>query len=74
VQQAKVDPTPAVPLMDIAALAWYLAVNETFIRRLIHERRIPFHKLGKFVRFKPAEIDLWIEQRRVAEFEMTGTR
>jgi len=56
------------PLMDVAALARYLAVNETFIRRLVHERRVPFHKLGKFVRFRRSEIDLWIERRLVDEY------
>jgi excisionase family DNA binding protein len=52
-------------LLDIAALAERLAVSERYIRRLVFERRIPFLKIGHFIRFDPAEIDGWIAQARV---------
>ncbi|MFT6763936.1 MAG: excisionase family DNA binding protein [Candidatus Aldehydirespiratoraceae bacterium] len=52
-------------LVDIPTLAVQLGVTERFIRRLVEERRVPFHKIGKFVRFHPADIELWIEQQRV---------
>jgi excisionase family DNA binding protein len=52
-------------LMDIKRLAAHLNVTESFIRRLIHERRIPFHKIGKFIRFHPADVDAWIQKQRV---------
>jgi predicted DNA-binding transcriptional regulator AlpA len=32
---------------------------------LVDERRIPFCKIGKFVRFDPVDIDAWIAARRV---------
>ena len=35
------------------------------VRRLVAERRIPFFKVGKFVRFDPGELDVWLEQQRV---------
>lgn len=53
------------PLMDIDELAAYLGVTESFVRRLIHERRIPFHKIGKFIRFRHADIETWIQAQRV---------
>ena len=46
-----------------------LGVTERFVRRLIAERRVPFCKIGKFVRFDPYEIEEWIDAQRVAAFE-----
>ena len=55
----------ATPLLDIAALAERLGVTERFVRRLVDERRIPFLKIGKFIRFDPADIAGWIDEQRV---------
>lgn len=52
-------------LMDIAALAERLGVTERFVRRLVDERRIPFLKIGKFIRFDPADVTQWITEQRV---------
>jgi excisionase family DNA binding protein len=52
-------------LLDVNRLARRLGVTERFIRRLVDERRVPFFKIGKFVRFDPAEIDEWIQGQRV---------
>lgn len=54
------NPQPA-GLIDVAALALRLGVTERFVRRLIYERRVPFHKIGKFVRFDPNVIDQWVD-------------
>jgi len=53
------------PLLRVGDLAEQLGVSERFIRRLVHERRIPFLKIGKFIRFDPTAIDDWIRERRV---------
>ncbi len=55
-------------MLAVADLATRLGVSERFVRRLVAERRIPFHKIGKFVRFDPNEIDTWIESSRVDPF------
>ncbi len=52
-------------LMDIETLAVRLGVSVRFVRRLVAERRMPFLKIGKFIRFDPADVDAWIELRRV---------
>ena len=52
-------------LLDVASLATRLGVTERFIRRLIAERRVPFCKIGKFVRFDPLEIEAWLNDRRI---------
>jgi excisionase family DNA binding protein len=54
-------------LLDIAGVAERLAVSERFVRRLVFERRIPFLKIGHFVRFDPTEIERWISEAHVPE-------
>lgn len=33
-------------MLDVVSLAERLGVTEQFVRRLVHERRIPFYKIG----------------------------
>ena len=51
-------------LIDVPALAERLGTTERFIRRLTAEDRVPFLKIGKFVRFDPKEIDHWVNAHR----------
>jgi len=51
-------------LIDVPTLAQRLGVTQRFIRRLTSEDRVPFLKIGKFVRFDPLEIDQWIAGQR----------
>lgn len=53
-------------LLDIAAAAEYLAVRESYVRRLIRERRVAVVKIGRHVRFEIAALDSLIESGRVA--------
>jgi excisionase family DNA binding protein len=53
-------------LIDSEALASLLGVEIVFVRRLVAERRIPFLKIGKFVRFDPDEVAMWIDDQRIA--------
>lgn len=52
-------------LLDVDGAASYLGVSVAFIRRLVHERRIRYYKLGKFVRFRAADLDAFVEAGRV---------
>jgi len=52
-------------LLRIPDLAEQLGVTERFIRRLVFERRIPYLKIGKFIRFDPEAVDDWIGDQRV---------
>jgi len=45
--------------------AAYLNVNERYMRRLVSERRIPYFKVGRLLRFSPADLDAFIESCRV---------
>lgn len=54
-------------LLDIEAAAERMAVSPRFVRRLVAERRVPYLKVGKFVRFDPVELDSWLDSCRVQE-------
>ena len=57
----------AVELIGIDQLAARHGVSERFVRRLVDERRIAFHKIGRYVRFDPDDVDDWIARSRVEE-------
>jgi excisionase family DNA binding protein len=54
------------PLLDIDGLATRLGVGARFVRRPVEERRVPFVKVGRLVRFDPVEVEAWIRASRVA--------
>ena len=56
-------PDPQLPkLIDIPTLADHLGTTVRHVRRLVAERRIPFHKVGRLVRFDPSEISAWLDE------------
>ncbi len=61
---------PVRVLLDIAAVAERLQVRERYVRRLVDERRIPYIKLGHFIRFDSDEVDLWIADAKVPVSEV----
>lgn len=71
--ERKATSTPApTSLLNVDALAERLGVTPRFVRRLVHERRVPFLKIGKFVRFDPREIDQWINDTRRPSIASAG--
>ena len=46
-------------LLTIEELANHLGITVRHVRRLIAERRIPFLKVGRFVRFDPTAVATW---------------
>lgn len=50
-------------LMDIPTVADRLGVTPRFVRRLVAERRIPYYKVGHYVRFERAEVDEWLREQ-----------
>ena len=58
------------PLMDYSSCAERLGTTVRHLQLLVHRRGIPFIKLGDGrnapVRFDPADVDRWLERRRVA--------
>lgn len=68
-------PTPPIQrLLDIEALATWLDIPARTVRYFVAERRIPFVRIGRHIRFDPAEIRRWIDQGRVDPVERHGRR
>lgn len=59
-----------VSLVAVDDAAARLGVSVRFVRRLVAERRIPFVKVGKFVRFDPADLEEWIDDHRVGQLSL----
>ena len=57
------DDTPD-RLMTLAEVAVYLQITERTIYQWAQREKIPSFKLGNSWRFKRADIDLWIEERK----------
>lgn len=58
------EPRELRRLVSIADIAEALDVDVRHVRRLVHERRIPFIKWGHLLRFDPAEVQAWIDHYR----------
>ncbi len=54
-----------MPLIDVEAAAERMNVTPRFVRRLVTERRVPYFKVGKFIRFDPVELENWLAGCRV---------
>ena len=54
--------TPLRRLVDIDELADHLGVSVRHVRRLVSERRIPFHKWGRLLRFDVDQVNRWLDQ------------
>jgi excisionase family DNA binding protein len=51
-------------LLDAPGLAELLDVPETWVRAEARAERIPHVRLGRYMRFDPAEVENWLEGRR----------
>ncbi|MDQ1304328.1 MAG: hypothetical protein QG671_155 [Actinomycetota bacterium] len=52
---------PSRELLTLDQAADYLNVTGHFIRRLTHERRLPFLKVGRLVRIRRRDLDDFLE-------------
>jgi excisionase family DNA binding protein len=61
-------------LLDVDEAARRLRTKPRFVRRLIAERRIEFHKLGRYVRISEAALDDFIKAGRVEPLTAADVR
>jgi excisionase family DNA binding protein len=59
------QPTGSIELLTIAEAAKLLGVSASGMRRLQQERRIPFFKVGRCVRFARSDLAAYLTRRRV---------
>ena len=51
--------------LTVSETAAYINTSERFVRRLIAERRIAFHHVGRHVRFAITDLDAWLATCRI---------
>jgi len=51
-------------LLKVAEAAAYLTLSQFYLYRLVETGAIPTIRLGRSIRFDPAELDEWINDRR----------
>ena len=61
-------------LLNKCQLAEYLGLKVYTIDSWVSQRRVPFIKLGKCVRFDPDEIELWLKERKVEPIPFQAKR
>ena len=60
--------------LTVAQTAEYLSTSERFVRRLIAERRVAFHHVGRHIRFRQSDLDVWLDSQRVEAFRPVNRR
>ena len=58
---------PDEQLMSIRDVAEFLQLNQTTIYAWAQQGYLPGYKLGRTWRFRPSEIEAWLEERRNSE-------
>jgi excisionase family DNA binding protein len=61
-------------LMDITVLGKLTTIKIATLRKYVAKRKIPFVKVGRLVRFRPSEIEVWLASRAVAEVKAEVTK
>ena len=56
-------------LIDINALAARLGISVNTVYSWVCQRKIPYVKIGRLVKFDQRDINAWVEQRKVAPSE-----
>jgi excisionase family DNA binding protein len=60
--------------LTVSETAEYLNTSERFVRRLIAERRIAFHHVGRHVRVALSDVEAWLATQRVEPHRAAHTR
>jgi excisionase family DNA binding protein len=61
-------------LIDAEVLAQTWGVPARHVRRLVEERRIPFVRIGRYVRFDIEQLAIWIDANRVDQYRPAPER
>lgn len=51
--------------LGVEAAAAYLGASESFVRKLVLEHRLRHYKVGRLLRFDPADLDEFVRDGRV---------
>jgi len=56
------------PLMDMSMVAGQLGVTKNTLYAWVSQKRIPYVKIGRLVKFDRDDIDAWVEQQKVRPY------
>lgn len=51
--------------LTVKELSEILKVSEIWVRRKLQEKKIPYYKINKNVRFKISEIEEWMSDQKI---------
>lgn len=60
--------------LTVGQAAEFLNTSERFVRRIIAERRVAFHRVGRHVRLSTADLRMFVESGRVEPITAAGVR
>ena len=66
--------TSSVQYLTVAEAAVFLNTSERFVRRLVAERRVAFHHVGRHVRFSTSDLEAFVQAGRVEAITQRGVR
>ena len=61
-------------LLNINELAEYLGIKISTVYSWVNQRKIPYIKVGRLVKFDQVDIDKWIAEQKVAESKLDYLR
>ena len=56
-------------LISLKEIAEHLNVKPSTIYAWVNQKRLPYIKIGRLVKFDLRDIDAWIQERKVNEFK-----
>jgi len=56
------------PLTGVKETAEYLGISIETLYSWTYQRKIPYVKVGRLVKFDPQDLDKWLEERKVGVF------
>ena len=57
-------------LIGIEDLAEFLSISKNTVYSWVNQRKIPYFKIGRLVKFDSAEIEIWLKERKRDEINM----
>ena len=61
--QTQVSPSPLITSIEAADR---LGCSERMIRKLVQTRQVPFVRVGRLVRFRPEDLNRYVDEHSVA--------
>ena len=61
-------------IFDVPGLSGYLKVDESWVYDAVKLQKIPFYKVGKYLRFRKRAVDTWLEKQSIGPLPPMGRK